>query len=356
MSGADSSLLFTSTRIYESNGNGTFNEIAASLPGLYNGDIAVADFDEDGFIDFVVAGWDSTLNDTVLLFKNTGDFDFSPVASPLISFHEGELAFGDYNGDTLPDLLTSGWEYSGFETHVYTNNGNGTFQLLLSFPSFSGTADWVDYDQDGDLDFLITGHDSTLTEYSQLYRNDGNGIFLFAESNLPGFGDPSGVGVADFDLNGYPDFSFIGKSQLQDHSALALNDNGDSTFNIIDFFPGSQVNAINEPADIDKDGDMDLLFNNVLLRNNTQTTGTGDLENYFMNVFPNPATDFVIVENPEAHGVLEVRNQFGECVYRKDITQKVEQIKISSFPSGVYYIHVTDGTSKRIAAATISKQ
>ena len=149
--------------------------------------------------------------------------------------------------------------------------------------------------------------------------------------------------------------SFIGGSELQDHSALALNE-GDSVFNIIDFFPGSQLNIINEPADIDKDGDMDLLFNNVLLRNNTATTGTSDLKNYSLNVFPNPATDFVIINNPETdHGALEVYDQLGRCIYRTEITQKMEEIETGLFPAGIYFIQVNDKEGTRMAVVSVVK-
>ena len=37
----------------------------------------------------------------------------------------------------------------------------------------AGSAAWADYDNDGDLDILVTGLDGSV-RYSKIYRNDDN--------------------------------------------------------------------------------------------------------------------------------------------------------------------------------------
>jgi hypothetical protein len=81
--------------------------------------------------------------------------------------------WGDYDNDgDLDALVTKG---GGFTTRYYRNNGDGTFASVNMGALTSGTilhssATAGDYDNDGDLDLFVTG-DSAL---KALYRNDLN--------------------------------------------------------------------------------------------------------------------------------------------------------------------------------------
>ena len=85
------------------------------LPGVYNGSVALGDYDNDGRLDILLTG-DTGAEDT--------------------------------NGN---EILIS---------QVYHNNGNGAFTLntnaVLPGMFFSSVA-WGDYDNDGRLDILLTG-------------------------------------------------------------------------------------------------------------------------------------------------------------------------------------------------------
>jgi hypothetical protein len=58
-------------RVYKSNGNGTFNStavnVAAANSGLKDGDVAWADFDNDGDLDVLVSGTDGSNNSCVCI-------------------------------------------------------------------------------------------------------------------------------------------------------------------------------------------------------------------------------------------------------------------------------------------------
>jgi hypothetical protein len=89
---------------------------------------------------------------------------------------------------------------------------------------------------------------------------------------------------------------------------------------------------------------------------NLSPTGQNEVsENYQLDVFPSPATDFVNVKetfpNPVS-SIISITNVLGETVYSKTISQNPEineNINVSNFDSGVYFISVktSSGTSVR---------
>jgi len=46
---------------------------------------------------------------------------------------------------------------------------------------------WGDYDNDGDLDLLLSGNTASLGPKTVLYRNDGGGVFTNVQAPLSGF-------------------------------------------------------------------------------------------------------------------------------------------------------------------------
>ena len=165
------------TRLYRNDGNLTFTPLPQVLPGLYNSSAAWADFDNDGWPDFVICGTTGSTNLT-LLFRNNGDGTFAQQTNTgLPGVQLGSIAWGDYDNDGFPDLLLTGTTNgaaSGAIAAIYRNNHDGTFtDIQAALPGvYSGNAAWGDFDNDGDLDVALLGTTTSSGLLTRVYRNN----------------------------------------------------------------------------------------------------------------------------------------------------------------------------------------
>lgn len=170
------------TAILYKNLNGVSFEAQSGMPWIpvYYPSIAWADFNNDGFPDLAVAGYNNSYGETAKLYKNNGDNTFSLLNVTLQCYYQWPtLAWGDYDSDGDPDLVISSTS-GGMISRLYKNNGNDTFSeqtsIVLQGP-YQGSSVWGDYDNDGDPDLLVAGeagyYDGSYHGRVVLYRNIG---------------------------------------------------------------------------------------------------------------------------------------------------------------------------------------
>lgn len=177
-------------RCFLNNANGTFS--LANTPNItpLSGKIALADVNNDGNIDLLIAGnGDSTGGNPANGFKmelyhNNGQANFTLAGNmPFIGIGDKlSMEFGDVNNDGYPDILCMGRKYSETtagnneqQAFLYMNNGaSGGFTSISDLPFTShsnGTITFADVDNDNDLDVLITGINTGTTSAAKLYMN-----------------------------------------------------------------------------------------------------------------------------------------------------------------------------------------
>jgi hypothetical protein len=269
------------------NDTGTFNEIGAGLPGVDRSSAAWGDYDNDGDLDILLTG-DTGSGFLSRVYRNDGGGIFADIGAGLPGVADGSVAWGDYDNDGDLDILLTGDTGSGFASLVYRNDGNGAFSNVnAALPQVSGSSlAWRDYDNDGDLDILLTG-DTGSGYTSAVYRNDA-GAFSDIGAGLPGVHNGS-VAWGDYDNDGDPDILLTGDTGSGFISRVYRNSNGVFD-NIHPALPKVSESSV-AWGDYDNDGDLDIML--------TGDTGSGSVS----GIYRNDAGTFIDIgaELPGAH-------------------------------------------------------
>lgn len=165
--------------------NFILDEDSGILPVQRNWDeVQFEDVDGDGFIDLFTGGAATNYATFGRMYKNDGTGKFIlDDDETFIKKREGGLAFGDVNGDGFPDMIVSG----GFgspgvnQVGLYLNDGEGNFTENLNntfVAAREGDIRMFDFDNDGDLDIIISGLVGSNNFALHLYQNDGTEILL----------------------------------------------------------------------------------------------------------------------------------------------------------------------------------
>lgn len=248
----------------DSSGFWLFYDIGANITGVVNNGFAKSlqwgDYDNDGDLDILILG------NTIGTTKSTPYADiyrndkgvFTPINAGFEQFRDGTASFIDYDSDGDLDVMLTGNTTEQLATSAYTRlyqNTNGKFvDSKISFLDLvESTITWGDYDQDGKPDVFITGR--TFPSSSGLYHNDGNGKFTLTTNQFDSryWGD---VSWGDFDNDGDLDL-FISGEPLNSPAKYYRNDNGN--FTLADSIATGRM-AISSPGDFDNDGNLDLLY------------------------------------------------------------------------------------------------
>ena len=266
------------TLLYKNNGNGTFSEVNTSLPGLLAGSVDWADFDNDGDPDLLLTGRLADLRNFTGVFRNI-DGTFEQIETGFLGIRRGQASWVDYDVDGDHDFMITGLiDSNDTPLTAFFNNQDGTFtgKNDLGVKDVKlGSVDWADYDDDGDPDLLLTGR-STSGWVTEVYRNQGTSFVRLAAVNGVEFGNAR---WGDYDNDGDLDFLVTGRQSDQTRLA-AVYTNNDGAFSDI----GAGLTGVSKAAvawgDYDKDGDLDVFVSGQIdddervgrLYNNTSTT------------------------------------------------------------------------------------
>ncbi len=253
-------------KIYRNDKNNIFTEqTSILLPGISDGTAAWGDSDNDGDLDIFLSGYSSTGYITKI-FRNNGNNNFTDLSNSLKALFGSSLKLGDYDNDGDLDVLLTGNSNSGNISKIYRNEGNNDFSEQISISLLGvadGAVDWGDYDNDGDLDIFLSGYSGGIpSTVSKIYRNDGNNIFT-EQSNIPLQALSSGSAQwGDYDNDGDMDILLTGRTGGIPYSASKIYRNdGNSIF--IDQSNISLEGVGDGSAqwgDFDNDGDLDILL------------------------------------------------------------------------------------------------
>jgi hypothetical protein len=267
---------------------------------------AVADFDEDGFLDVVVANYGG-VNKAYYYNNALGLQDVTSIAfGGQENNNTTHVAVADVNADDYLDIIFAN---DGGQNRLLINNALGQFDdMTFEFSegtekTFMPEEEWgtncivtADFDGDGDMD-LYAANGKNSGELNRLLFNDGNGVFFDSSDvkldNAPTLQSVWAI-VADVDNDEDPDVVVINRTG--DHYWMRNTGRGVMSYRA--FPTGSSSNARSgDMADVDGDNDLDLVI------------GQGDLtqNELFLNdgkgIFTLDISGRLPAESEETYGV-----------------------------------------------------
>ncbi|MBN1868929.1 VCBS repeat-containing protein [Candidatus Sumerlaeota bacterium] len=267
------------TRAYRNDGGGIFTNMDAGLPG-YSGSLALGDYDNDGFLDVALSGyngdWMAPVSCWTMVYRNENGAIFTDSGIPLFCPPQSscQVAWVDYDDDGWLDLAVydiGGGLDPDTSLYLYKNDKNGglTPALTLTVPA-GGQMAWADYNRDGLQDVAVTGQLKIegFTNYLTAVYGNQYGSFA-APIFLPGvWKGPAAWG--DYNNDGWLDLAGQNSAGI----TIFRNEAG-ASFTDLNLGLGlaSLYGARIAWGDVDGNGLADLLVNGDHLLN-----GIGDVE------------------------------------------------------------------------------
>lgn len=382
------------TKLYLNNGTGNFTDVTNTFPRSGASQAILKDLDGDSDLDLFFSG-NTELNQTFTnIYRNNGSGVFTQVINNALPLFIQGAAIDDVDNDGDQDILISAkTNTNAYVADVFLNNGNAVFtaQGSTAFTAVSGVVQFIDIENDGDKDVIISGQDVNNVSSVKLYQNNGLGIFTVNTNSTFAALNGGDIDVADTDNDGDLDFLINGNTQN-----IIYTNNGSGVFTPITTTLQQTMAGKNAIADLDNDGDQDILIvgsqaggvpnifnivyqntgNNVFVQadilggeyiadciiddfngdglKDIIIQGFADDTNVYwntstilsvanpiassqeVNYFPNPAKDIVTFSSENTIENITIFNLLGQEVVSKQVNSEDFSIDISNLSSGTY--------------------
>lgn len=308
------------------------------------------------------------------------------------------VAAGDFDNDGYTDIYVTGYE----SNHLYRNMGDGTFADVTKRSNVAGggwstSAGWFDYDRDGRLDLVVARYldwdfergailcgdtrpglraychpDNFKGTTNILYHQTANGTFEDVTQKM-GMGDPSGkalgIAFADFDNDGWTDVFVANDSVRQ---SLYHNDRGLKFSDIaIPAGAGFDENGKTfagmgvDTGDFNNDGWVDVVVTTLsnetypLFQNNgdlsftwvTNTTGVGQIS----LVYSGWGVRFVDIDNDGLRDIFVAQSHVLDTIERSTSYLRYKQPPLIMRNTGKGFVNVSATAGASFAVPVVGR-
>ena len=255
-------------KIWFNNGTGNYTSIEGL--GTKGNAVALADLDGDGDLDaFIVDGCYQNIGKPATVWMNDGKGNFTNSGQQLGSKYSTDVALADLDGDGDIDAFVCNHAFennlSNGEHQIWLNDGKGNFtnsgQDLGN--SYHTSVHLGDIEGDGDIDALVTANfnETGVTNENEIWINDGKANFTKRVLSNPYSND---LALADIDKDGDLDIVIVYLNYINNSNIGAkiyLND-GKGNFSLsAQSFDAVHYNGV-ELGDLNNDGNLDIMFAN----------------------------------------------------------------------------------------------
>ncbi|OFY36132.1 MAG: hypothetical protein A2W91_04930 [Bacteroidetes bacterium GWF2_38_335] len=331
-------------------GNGSYS-IQQVITSVANGAqcVSSADLDGDGDMDVLSASKD---DDKIAWFENIdgyGTFSFQQIISTAANSPRS-VNCADLDGDGDLDVISASYQDDKIAWYENTD-GFGTFgtqNVVTTLADAAHSINSADLDGDGDIDLLSASYyDDKIAWYENV---DGNGTFGVQQiiSTLADYA----VSIFPADLDGDGDMDVLSASKGDDKIAWYENTDGNGAFG-----PQQAITTIADfamsvySADIDGDGDMDVLSasvddDKIAWYENLLVTGIETIQQNSISIYPNPTNGEFTIKTNEMQRI-DIFNLNGQLINQTEAMKDEMKIDLNGNSKGIYTVKVitSKGTS-----------
>lgn len=351
------------------NEEGIFTNSNIFLEGAGAGAVNFFDYDKDMDMDIILMGNDMTLTPSIRLYRNDEGTGFTEIITAASGMALGNIAIGDFDNDGWPDFAATG-KTNGCGTSatvLYRNNQAGNFwQSSSSFPDLSySNVSWADFDNDGDKDLLTIGLNGSGQTISRLYRNSlGSNTYQTHTAPSAPMGMTANVQQQNVVLSwnkaiddNCPSKSLsynlrvgINPGMMEIMSPAADLSNGspriydmgnvsqDTSWTLKNLREGTYYWSIQacdhsfKNSEFTEEGSFEISINVGLGEHRKKTA-----------IYPNPAKDEIRINSGAEGNSVNIRilTADGSIVFSETTHQDVITKNITHLPSGLYFVQIT---------------
>ncbi|MDH7461025.1 VCBS repeat-containing protein [Chitinophagaceae bacterium 26-R-25] len=271
--------------------------------------ISTGDVNNDGVTDFFIGNGFNAYGDVCLQQKN-GTFTSTTLGTGVKMEEDEASVLFDVDGDGDLDLLVTNGDMryedtsAYYKPRLYINNGKGNFTLKAdaipdNVRTIAGCVTSGDFDGDGNIDVFIGGRVSKrypVSPRSYLLKNNKGRFTDVTEKVCPALKNIGMVTAAawvNFDNNKLPDLVITGEWM-----AVKFFKNTGSSFTDVTNKTGlTEMDGMWRSlavADIDGDGDMDIVVGNYGLNNKYHVTAQYPMKVFAKDIDGNGSMDPIL--------------------------------------------------------------